>query len=136
MAGTKHARALGIVLLHVIFLLLTLPCPVIEEHHIKDWDAKSFFALHDYNSDGSWQVDEVMRTYGLMDDSHKDTPQDKKIEIARKVMELIDSDGDGLISRAEWDDYIDAGETLPDMGTGPGHHGDDEYEYEIHHWEK
>ena len=22
------------------------------------------------------------------------------------------------------------------MQTGPGHHGDDEYEYEIHHWEK
>lgn len=21
-------------------------------------------------------------------------------------------------------------------GFGPGHHGDDEYEYEIHHWEK
>ncbi|KAL2759632.1 hypothetical protein ACRALDRAFT_1074155 [Sodiomyces alcalophilus JCM 7366] len=107
-----------------------------EEHHIADWDAKSFFALHDYNSDGSWQIDEVMRTYGLMDDSNKDMPQDKKLRIGREVIELIDSDGDGLVSRAEWDDYIEAGETLPDMGTGPGHHGDDEYEYEIHHWEK
>lgn len=25
---------------------------------------------------------------------------------------------------------------LPDFGYGPGHHGDDEYEYEIHHFEK
>jgi len=25
---------------------------------------------------------------------------------------------------------------LPDYGLGTGHHGDDEYEYEIHHYEK
>jgi hypothetical protein len=54
------------------------------------WDAGSFFALHDYNSDGFWQGDEVLRTYGLMDLSNKDVSID---------------------------------------------HGDDEYEYEIHHWE-
>ena len=42
-----------------------------------------------------------------------------------------------LISREEFVRFIDVeGKTLPDMGTGPGHHGDDEYEYEIHHWEK
>ncbi|ROT43483.1 hypothetical protein SODALDRAFT_327676 [Sodiomyces alkalinus F11] len=107
-----------------------------EEHHIDGWDAKSFFALHDYNSDGLWQIDEVIRTYGLMDESNKDMPQDKKLAIAREVIELIDSNGDGVVSREEWDHYIEAGETLPDMDTGPGHHGDDEYEYEIHHWEK
>jgi hypothetical protein len=28
------------------------------------------------------------------------------------------------------------GRRLPDFGLGPGHHGDDEYEYEIHHYEK
>jgi hypothetical protein len=28
------------------------------------------------------------------------------------------------------------GRRLPDFGLGPGHHGDDEYEYEIHHFEK
>lgn len=30
----------------------------------------------------------------------------------------------------------EAGIRLPDMGFGPGHHGDDEWEYEIHHWER
>lgn len=25
---------------------------------------------------------------------------------------------------------------MPDFGYGAGHHGDDEYEYEIHHFEK
>ena len=28
------------------------------------------------------------------------------------------------------------GTRLPDSHMGPGHHGDDEYEYEIHHFEK
>lgn len=29
-----------------------------------------------------------------------------------------------------------AGKRLPNFGLGPGHHGDVEYEYEIHHFEK
>ena len=28
------------------------------------------------------------------------------------------------------------GKRLPNFGLGPGHHGDNEYEYEIHHFEK
>lgn len=51
-------------------------------------------------------------------------------------MDLLDANGDGQVSKAEWAQFMDEGKTLPDMGTGPGHHGDDEYEYEIHHWEK
>ena len=31
---------------------------------------------------------------------------------------------------------IKEGQKLADYGLGPGHHGDDEYEYEIHHYEK
>ena len=51
-------------------------------------------------------------------------------------MSLLDKDRDGLITREEFQAFIDSGRSLPDMQTGPGHHGDDEYEYEIHHWEK
>lgn len=100
------------------------------------WDAASFFALHDYNADGFWHLDEVMRTYGLMDESNKNMAQERKTQIGREVIELIDTSGDGTVSRAEWNQFTSEGKTLPDMGTGPGHHGDDEYEYEIHHWEK
>jgi len=31
---------------------------------------------------------------------------------------------------------FDNGSRLPDFNLGPGHHGDDEYEYEIHHFQK
>ncbi|KYK61230.1 secretory pathway protein Ssp120 [Drechmeria coniospora] len=107
-----------------------------EEHHISSWDANSFFSLHDYNADGVWQQDELRRTYGLMDPTNKDVSLERRDQIVKELMELLDTNHDGSVSRAEWDEFIAQGKTLPDMGTGPGHHGDDEFEYELHHWEK
>ncbi|KAI1135839.1 putative calcium ion binding protein [Hypoxylon sp. FL0543] len=107
-----------------------------EEHHISDFDASSFFVLHDYDADGHWEAEEILRTYGLMDESNKGVPQPRRDEIQRELLRLLDTNGDGLVTRDEFVAYINSGKTLPDMGTGPGHHGDDEYEYEIHHWEK
>ncbi|GAB1313524.1 Calcium ion binding protein [Madurella fahalii] len=108
-----------------------------EEHHAGGFDASSFFMLHDFDADGSWEAQEILRTYGLMDESNKHVTQERKDEIVREIMGLIDTNRDDLISRDEFVHFIEvAGKTLPDMGTGPGHHGDDEYEYEIHHWEK
>ena len=71
-----------------------------------------------------------------MDESNKDVPKSRRDEIERALMSLLDKDRDGLITREELQAFIDSGRSLPDMQTGPGHHGDDEYEYEIHHWEK
>jgi len=48
----------------------------------------------------------------------------------------MDFDHDGKISMEEFQSFSSGGNTLPDFGLGPGHHGDDEYEYEIHHFEK
>ncbi|KAM7193356.1 calcineurin B-like protein 4 [Naviculisporaceae sp. PSN 640] len=108
-----------------------------EEHHADNYDARSFFALHDFDSSGTWEPREILRTYGLMDDSNKHVTAERKDEIIKEIMRLADYDNDGLVSRDEFVRFIDhEHKTLPDMGTGPGHHGDDEYEYEIHHWEK
>ncbi|KAK5660706.1 hypothetical protein OQA88_12071 [Cercophora sp. LCS_1] len=101
------------------------------------FDSASFFALHDFNGDGDWEPQEILRFYGLMDESNKHVTQQRKDEIAREILGLIDSNHNGVISRDEFTHFIDVKrQTLPDVGTGPGHHGDDEYEYEIHHWEK
>ncbi|KAK7397556.1 hypothetical protein QQX98_013080 [Neonectria punicea] len=107
-----------------------------EEHHIGNWDAGAFFTLHDYDSNGRWEGAEMQRTYGLMDVSNKDMPQKRRDEVLAILLGLLDTDGDRSVSREEWTNFIAQGKTLPDLGTGPGHHGDDEYEYEIHHWEK
>lgn len=72
-----------------------------------------------------------------MDDkSAVDVPEEKKSFVAREILRLMDKNGDRLVEKDEFMLYIAAGNTLPDFGLGPGHHGDDEYEYEIHHWEK
>ncbi|KAI1812720.1 putative secretory pathway protein Ssp120 [Poronia punctata] len=107
-----------------------------EEHHIADFDPSSFFTLHDFNGNGRWEVDEMLRTYGLMDESNKDVPASKRDEYQRQLLQLLDQNRDGIVSRNEFNTFIANGGTLPDLGTGPGHHGDDEYEYEIHHWER
>ena len=103
---------------------------------MEGWDFGSFFSLHDYNSDGFWQADEILRTYGLKDESNKHVSQARKDEILETLIKLLDRNGDYVISKDEWTIFVAEGQTLPDLGTGPGHHGDDEYEYEIHHWEK
>ncbi|KAI0179925.1 putative calcium ion binding protein [Hypoxylon sp. FL1284] len=107
-----------------------------EEHHISDFDASSFFVLHDYDADGHWEAEEMLRTYGLMDESNKNVPQSRRDEIERQLLLLLDTNKNGFVTRDEFVAFIEAGNTLPDLGTGIGHHGDDEYEYEIHHWEK
>lgn len=63
-------------------------------------------------------------------------PQEKKDSVGNEVMGLIDTDKNGFITKDEWMAFCEKGQSLPDFGLGPGHHGDDEYEYEIHHWEK
>lgn len=52
------------------------------------------------------------------------------------VFEIFDPSQSGRISRDTFLDFTKNGKKLPDFGLGPGHHGDDEYEYEIHHFEK
>ena len=56
--------------------------------------------------------------------------------VVQTVLDMFDIDKDGAISLSEFLQKDKEGHKLPDFGMGPGHHGDDEYEYEIHHWEK
>lgn len=103
---------------------------------ISNFDPTSFFTLHDFNNDGLWTEDEIRRTYGLDDVSLKETPEQTKNEGVKKIMSLFDPDGTGQITRPQFLGHIKDGKSLPDLGLGPGHHGDMEYEYEIHHFEK
>lgn len=71
-----------------------------------------------------------------MDESNKHVTPERRAEISKEIMGMLDANNDGRVDQEEFKAFIASGKTLPDMGTGPGHHGDDEYEYEIHHWEK
>ncbi|KAJ5194761.1 uncharacterized protein N7498_008199 [Penicillium cinerascens] len=109
---------------------------MMEEHHIESFDAGSFFMLHDYDSSGSWTVDEVRKTYGLDDESNSGVSEPSKQAAVRTVFDLFDPGNTGFITREAWLKADADGLRLPDLGFGPGHHGDMEYEYEIHHFEK
>ncbi|KAJ5279387.1 hypothetical protein N7478_004759 [Penicillium angulare] len=109
---------------------------MMEEHHIEGFDASSFFTLHDYDSSGSWTTDEVRKTYGIDDETNQGKSEGQKSDAVRQVFNLFDTENTGFITRDNWLKGIAAGTRLPDLGFGPGHHGDIEYEYEIHHFEK
>ena len=84
----------------------------------------------------TWTHDEIVRTYGLDDESAKDVTNEKRHEVVQDVLDKFDKDGDGMITKQEFMEGWRNGWRLKDFGLGPGHHGDDEYEYEIHHFEK
>lgn len=107
-----------------------------EEHHINSFDAGSFFNLHDYDSTGEWTPDDISTTYGLRNPSTHSIAQADKDKAVKTVIDLFDRDNSGTISFHEFVEGDAQGLKLPDFGFGPGHHGDDEYEYEIHHFEK
>lgn len=108
-----------------------------EEHHIDNFDPSSFFVLHDFNSDGVWDRSEVHRMLGFNDASTSSTPASKKDDMVSQIFNLFSADAsDGHIARSSWIKAVSEGKRIPDFGLGPGHHGDDEYEYEIHHFEK
>jgi hypothetical protein len=108
-----------------------------EEHHIAAFDSAAFFNLHDYDSSNEWTREDLLKTYGLKDPSTDHISREQKEAGINKVLEIYDKDKSGTISFAEYTIGTDtAGLRMPDLGFGPGHHGDDEYEYEIHHFEK
>ncbi|KAK6436377.1 hypothetical protein LTR95_007435 [Oleoguttula sp. CCFEE 5521] len=107
-----------------------------SEHHIDSWDAGSFFNLHDYNSNNAWSRSDIAKTLGLLDPSTSHLTPTAKDAAVSKVLELFDQDRSGTVSFAEFTIGSAKGLRIPDFGYGPGHHGDDEYEYEIHHFEK
>lgn len=121
--------------LHARFLQSKLTA-IAEEHHIGSFDADTFFTLHDFDSTGHWSPDDIKRMYGLLDRSNAHVSDTQKNDAVNKILSLFDTDRSGTISYAEFKDADGKGVKLPDLGFGPGHHGDDEYEYEIHHWEK
>lgn len=115
---------------------LTHTHAIAEEHHISGFDATTFFNLHDYDSTGVWTAPDIRRTYGLTDPSSASISETKKQMVVQTILDMFDMDKNGEISLQEFQTKDSQNVKLPDFGMGPGHHGDDEYEYEIHHWEK
>lgn len=120
-----------------------------EEHQIQEFDAESFFTLHDLESKGFWNAKDILYIYGLSREEvvgdgsgmgeHKHGEKIEssiKVKVVEQVMRLLDANANGEVSKSEWLLFNQHGGHLPDFGTGPGHHMDFEDEYENHHWNK
>ncbi|KAK9479433.1 hypothetical protein V1514DRAFT_328607 [Lipomyces japonicus] len=113
-----------------------------DEHGIDQWDASSFFALHDSDNSKYWTKQDILTLYGIFNPvdptGHRKEPitVDQQNQVYESILNLVDTDHDGSVSLQEWLEFNKNGGQLPDFGYGPGHHGDVEYEYEIHHWLK
>lgn len=119
------------------------------EHGLDEYDPESFFKLHDSRDKKHLDRDDILNTYGLHRDevvgkgdglgAHDDSERisaETKDEIVKKILELIDKDGNGLVEQEEYLSWAKEGGKFPDLGVGVGHHGDFEHEYEVHHWNK
>ncbi|KAK9466490.1 hypothetical protein V1512DRAFT_263720 [Lipomyces arxii] len=113
-----------------------------EEHGLESYDAASLFTLHDSDNSKYWTKQDILGLYGILQPVDPTAHRKEPITVAEQdkvyntMLTLIDKDNDGSISLEEWLAYSNGGGQLPDFGFGPGHHGDVEYEYEIHHWLK
>lgn len=118
-----------------------------EEHQMEDYDAASFFALHDLKNQGYWTADDILYIYGLLrelvvgdgsgmgeHDHMEGIPRNLKLVVVAQVSKLLGADSEGKVSRDSWLSFLKSGGVLPDFGAGPGHHMDFEAEYENHHW--
>ncbi|KAG8967963.1 hypothetical protein FRC03_008984 [Tulasnella sp. 419] len=112
-----------------------------SEHHIDAFDAPSFFALHDLNSDGFLGPDEIEAIYGVHHPYSKAKSSDKEQHSAKAktivdaVLKIMDTNGDGHVSLEEFE--IAGLEALPDFTSlgAEGHHYDVESEFYLHHEE-
>ncbi|KAH3673673.1 hypothetical protein WICMUC_003576 [Wickerhamomyces mucosus] len=119
------------------------------EHDLDEYDASTFFALHDLKSKGYLDSTDILSLYGLLrdevvgrgdgmgshDDSENIDPQ-LKVEVVTKIFKLVDADSDEKITREEYLTFAEKGGEFPDLNVGIGHSQDFEKEYEIHHWIK
>ncbi|CAO1617926.1 unnamed protein product [Sympodiomycopsis kandeliae] len=114
-----------------------------NEHHIQSFDLGSFFSVHDLNRDGVLDRSEIEAIYGVHHSlSAKHSPNhevhDAKADhIVKTVLDRIDKDKDGLITKKE---FVAAGKeglpSFPEYGKHTlGHHYDEESEFFMHHEE-
>lgn len=113
---------------------------VLIEHILNHQITESFFKLHDLNRDGILDRSELEAIYGLHHETSREksnTDEEHKIKtdaILKKVLDTLDQNGDGVITKTE---FVSAGrEGLPEFSDheGLGHHYDSEGEYFLVSW--
>ncbi|KAH3688727.1 hypothetical protein WICPIJ_000281 [Wickerhamomyces pijperi] len=119
------------------------------EHDIDDYDALTFFTLHDLNNKGYMDSKDILSLYGLLREevvgkgdgmgTHDDSEvisEETKVSVVKQILDLLDANSDDRVTKEEYLNYAKKGGEFPNLGVGIGHSQDFEREYEIHHWNK
>ncbi|EPY51599.1 fungal protein [Schizosaccharomyces cryophilus OY26] len=104
-----------------------------EEHHIDKFTDESFFRLHDLANKGYWTDRDILNIYGVFEND--DVPFSKKNEILVDILKKVDASQNRIVTLDEFLNFRKQGGEFTDFGF-PGHHGDEEEEFEMHHVEK
>lgn len=121
---------------------------MIQVHQTNQYDADSFFLIHDLTGTKTWSKDDILNLYGLKredvvgdgsgggehEHDHEVISEQVKDHVAKTILGMIDPNNDGKVSLKEWQAFVASGKQLPDFGYGPGYHLDFEEEYEEKHW--
>ncbi|CEP61712.1 nucleobindin SSP120 LALA0_S03e09164g [Lachancea lanzarotensis] len=120
-----------------------------HEHQTENYDAETFFGLHDIGQKGYFDKADILSMYGLSrtevigngdgmgkHDNSEKVDEEMSGRVFRLIMQLLDVDDDSKIDKKEYLKFAKKGNKMPDLGVGVGHHSDFELEYELHHWNK
>ncbi|EEB05726.1 fungal protein [Schizosaccharomyces japonicus yFS275] len=131
------------VLLYPVVLLLCTVAPAFagwiethmqEEHHLDSFTDEYFFKVHDLGRKGFWDDKDILTLYGLLEND--DVPFETKNDVLVDVLKRCDAgQQDRKVTMEEFVSFRQHGGELKDWGF-PGHHGDEEEEFEMHHVEK
>ncbi|KAL5968602.1 Nucleobindin-1, partial [Taenia solium] len=103
-----------------------------------EFDPRVFFIMHDLNSDGVWDTEEMdamlSAQIGQIDGDEPERQDEYRVQMRRKMLEVMDRNGDGLIDYKEhmkhstspegmndggWEPDDDEDEDLDDFGPSP-----------------
>ncbi|VDM21627.1 unnamed protein product [Hydatigera taeniaeformis] len=103
-----------------------------------EFDPRAFFIMHDLNSDGVWDTEEMdamlSAQIGQIDEDEPERQDEYRVQMRRKMLEVMDRNGDGLIDYKEhmkhstspdgmndggWEPDDDEDEDLDDFGPVP-----------------
>ncbi|KAL5109128.1 Nucleobindin-1 [Taenia crassiceps] len=88
-----------------------------------EFDPRVFFIMHDLNSDGVWDTEEMDAMLSAqieqIDEDEPERQDEYRVQMRRKMLEVIDHNGDGLIDYKEHMKHSTSPEGMNDGGWEP-----------------
>ncbi|VDL22486.1 unnamed protein product [Hymenolepis diminuta] len=85
-----------------------------------NYSPRNFFLIHDLNSDGVWDSEEISAVlnseFDQLDEDRPERAEEYRIQMRQSLMKLVDKNQDGVIDYGEHMDYINSSKAVIDNG--------------------